>query len=63
MSAKPEVRVTKNGPYLVTACTVVDADGKEVELTESGLIALCACGQSKNRPKCDGSHQACPKEE
>ena len=38
-----KVKAVSNGPYLV--------DSKE-----KGNIALCRCGQSKNKPYCDGSH-------
>lgn len=44
-----------NGPYIVKGgAKVVDADGKEYETQET--VALCRCGQSANKPFCDGTH-------
>jgi CDGSH-type Zn-finger protein len=39
-----EIKATENGP------NVVLVDGKV-------LTALCRCGQSSNKPYCDGTHQ------
>ena len=45
-----------NGPLKVTGpFTLVSADGR-VRLA-GGEIALCRCGQSKNKPFCDSSHE------
>lgn len=45
-----------NGPLKVTGpFTLVSADGR-VRLA-GGEVALCRCGQSKNRPFCDSSHE------
>ncbi len=45
-----------NGPYLVKGpITLVDPEGKP--FTVSGdTTALCRCGQSSNKPFCDGTH-------
>lgn len=66
-----QIKVTKNGPYLVSGKVpliqeTVVCDGeenpirfeknKEFPLQES--YALCRCGHSKNPPFCDGSHHA-----
>ena len=51
----PAMRLSKNGPYMVTG-------GIELEDMEFGEGAsrehftLCRCGASKNKPFCDGSH-------
>jgi len=38
---------------------VIDHQGAEFPLPEGKrAIALCRCGQSANRPFCDGSHRA-----
>jgi len=63
------VKVSKNGPYLVsgqvplTEKTIVsDPDGTAIEWRQSkkyplqDAYALCRCGQSNNKPFCDGTH-------
>jgi CDGSH-type Zn-finger protein len=66
---KMQIRVTENGPYLVSGSVpiarqtiVADAEGNSTEWREGHAYetkescALCRCGQSANKPFCDGSH-------
>lgn len=51
----PSIEERENGPLIAKNCPrLTDADGNAVE--EKPLYALCRCGQSKNKPFCDGSH-------
>jgi len=51
----PELRVARNGPYLVTSVPrLVDYLGAETR--PAPQLALCRCGQSALKPLCDGSH-------
>lgn len=49
------IRLTKNGPYVVTGGIALEdvgfGDGASLE-----HFTLCRCGASKNKPFCDGSH-------
>jgi CDGSH-type Zn-finger protein len=67
---KPKIKVTKNGPYLVSGNVPItqqeistDAQGTPThyhELTKypnTETSALCRCGKSRNKPFCDGTHQ------
>jgi CDGSH-type Zn-finger protein len=69
-SASMKIAVTQNGPYVVTgsvplALQVItpNAEGLSWEWKEGRSwkaepeYYLCRCGQSKNKPFCDGSHQ------
>jgi CDGSH-type Zn-finger protein len=49
-----ELKVNDNGPYKVTGVTLLDGEGKPMEAKET--IYLCRCGQSSNKPFCDGTH-------
>ena len=50
------VTVTKDGPYRVDgAVALSDATGADVSRT--GPVFLCRCGQSRSKPFCDGSHK------
>ncbi|RYZ20744.1 MAG: hypothetical protein EOP49_47425 [Sphingobacteriales bacterium] len=50
-----KVEMLPNGPLLVYGnLTVRDRDGNETR--KSKVTAFCRCGQSKNKPYCDGSH-------
>lgn len=64
------IKVTKNGPYIIGGNVPLqeeiikyDADGvpEKWEITKTYSppepYALCRCGQSKNPPFCDGTHQ------
>lgn len=56
-----KIKVLDNGPLLVEGpITVQDAEGGSFSI-DSGKpsIALCRCGQSSNKPFCDGSHRGC----
>ena len=68
MSPARTVKITKNGPYLVSA----DIPLKKLQIepfepkhvmdydtaphVQNGFYALCRCGKSKNAPFCDGAH-------
>lgn len=56
-----KIRLRDNGPLVVEGpVTVVDAEGNQYEINpDKPAIALCRCGASKNRPFCDGAHNAC----
>ena len=54
--ADVSIRALKNGPYEVTGGPKV-TDQKRNEYSGQGdPIYLCRCGQSANKPFCDGTH-------
>ena len=55
------IRLRDNGPFVVEGpVKLTDADGNEFTVDSSKpAIALCRCGQSANRPFCDGAHNKC----
>ncbi|WP_299846659.1 CDGSH iron-sulfur domain-containing protein [uncultured Roseovarius sp.] len=56
MTDTPEIEERENGPLVAKGIArMVGPDGAEVETKE--VMALCRCGQSKNKPFCDGSHK------
>lgn len=55
-----DVRITisPNGSLKVEGeVPLYDADGNAVETRGSGRYFLCRCGQSANKPFCDGTHK------
>ena len=45
----------ENGPYVVTGSVRLMApDGRVIE--HDNPMAMCRCGQSSNKPFCDGTH-------
>ena len=38
---------------------IYDANGEKFDLAGRSLVKLCRCGQSANKPFCDGSHARC----
>ncbi len=68
-SGDRHIKVTKNGPYLVYGHVPITVEviginaegqsskwetGKSIDVAEK--YALCRCGQSQNKPFCDGTH-------
>lgn len=57
------ITVRQNGPYLVSGAdavhvTVLDHSGAPLaQETTRPSIALCRCGQSAQKPFCDGTHK------
>ena len=50
------IQTMKNGPYLVNGeIELKDADGKIIPVKDTSCH-LCRCGQSGNKPFCDGTH-------
>jgi CDGSH-type Zn-finger protein len=63
------IKVSKNGPYLVSGgvpvlkqTIIADSEGTALEWRDDAKFplqekcGLCRCGQSKNKPFCDGTH-------
>ena len=49
----------KNGPYMVQGpLKLIDPAGNEFTVEED-IIFLCRCGESENKPFCDGAHRSC----
>jgi CDGSH-type Zn-finger protein len=68
-ASEVKVKVTENGPYMVTGGLPLrketigtDSAGESVKWSNGrqyptqSTYALCRCGQSQNKPFCDGSH-------
>lgn len=55
------IRLRENGPLVVEGpITLVDHQGNAFTLpTDKPAVALCRCGQSANKPFCDGAHRGC----
>jgi hypothetical protein len=50
------VEVSANGPLLVYGnIRIKDAEGNQT--IKNKVTALCRCGQSANKPYCDGTHR------
>lgn len=56
VNAESIVEVMPDGPLLVYGnITIKDKDGNETK--RNNVTAFCRCGQSGNKPYCDGSHK------
>jgi len=52
-----KVFVRNNGPYRLEGdITLCDQDGNAFGLGGRTVVSLCRCGQSANKPFCDGTH-------
>jgi CDGSH-type Zn-finger protein len=56
--ASTKITVNSNGSIRVEGdFEIVDKNGTVYGLGGRELVSLCRCGQSKNKPFCDGSHK------
>jgi CDGSH-type Zn-finger protein len=54
------ITIRNNGSIRIEGdFTIVDQEGKPFELAGRTMISLCRCGQSSNKPFCDGTHAKC----
>jgi CDGSH-type Zn-finger protein len=56
--ADVKIEIRANGPSRVYGpIEIVDQDGNNYTLPEGQWVTLCRCGQSVNKPYCDGTHR------
>ena len=55
MTDRLTVTVTEDGPIKVSDAKRLRYCGEPMDV--DGDVWLCRCGQSKNKPFCDGSHK------
>jgi CDGSH-type Zn-finger protein len=54
------ITVSPNGSLRVEGdFEIVDQNGAPFGLAGRTRVSLCRCGQSANKPFCDGAHKAC----
>ena len=65
-----KITIRDNGSIRIEGdFTIYDAEGQPFGLAGRETIGLCRCGQSENKPFCDGAHRkvgfdsACPARE
>ncbi len=51
-----QIKILDNGPLVVTG-DIHLSDSAGNEYTNKEKIFLCRCGQSSNKPFCDGTHK------
>ncbi len=49
------IKINESGPIIISDGCIIDYQGKSIE--KEGTVALCRCGQSENKPFCDGTHK------
>lgn len=55
-----KITVNNNGSLKIEGeIEIYDGAGNQYDLAGRTTIGLCRCGQSNNKPFCDGSHARC----
>ena len=58
--AATKISVMNNGSLRVEGdFEIVDQAGQPFGLAGRARVSLCRCGQSTNKPFCDGAHKTC----
>ena len=58
--ANATITIRNNGSIRIEGeFTIVDQEGRPFDLAGRTTISLCRCGQSSNKPFCDGTHNTC----
>ena len=56
--ADVKIEIRPNGPLRVSGeVEIVDSEGANYAIPEGQFVTFCRCGQSSNKPFCDGSHR------
>lgn len=56
--ASTKITVNSNGSLKIEGdFEIVDKNGTNYGLEGRETVSICRCGQSKNKPFCDGSHK------
>ncbi|MGA7050588.1 MAG: CDGSH iron-sulfur domain-containing protein [Mycobacterium sp.] len=53
------VRVVPKGPVLISGPVQIETADGDVIVSDRFMVAICACGRSKDYPLCDTSHRRC----
>ncbi|MEP7270010.1 MAG: CDGSH iron-sulfur domain-containing protein [Acidobacteriota bacterium] len=54
------ITINNNGSLRIEGeFEIVDQSGQPFDVAGRTVIGLCRCGQSNNKPFCDGSHARC----
>ncbi len=51
-----ELKALQNGPVIVQGPLTLECEGESLVCDR---FSLCRCGQSREMPRCDGSHKTC----
>jgi CDGSH iron-sulfur domain-containing protein 3 len=55
-----KITVRNRGPIRIEGeFTIHDQEGRVFDLAGRTAISLCRCGQSSDKPFCDGTHKEC----
>lgn len=55
---EPRIKVARNGPYNVVGFIELVGGDPRPDRASREHYTLCRCGRSRNKPFCDGSHEA-----
>jgi len=53
---RPMIEPAENGPLIVTHLGALK-NSRDEDLPTRDRVALCRCGESNNKPFCDGEHK------
>jgi CDGSH-type Zn-finger protein len=58
--AGARITIRNNGSIRIEGeFTLVDQEGRAFDLAGRAAVSLCRCGQSRDKPFCDGTHKEC----
>lgn len=59
-SSEVKITVFDSGPIeVIGPITLSDENGGSIQFESGEPVYLCRCGQSKDKPFCDGTHDDC----
>ena len=52
-----KIKIVENGPIVLDSSEAFAINTGAVNESKAGPLYLCRCGQSANKPFCDGTHR------